>query len=101
MNATGEEIYRMKATIGLAEAKARILYGLTECLQSRRDRINSAIEREDARAVEMNRRHLAAEEARFVELVECDDWDFWNLHRDIQAYVLFLNLSAAKPVKVL
>jgi hypothetical protein len=89
----------MNATIGLAEAKARILLGLTECLQARRGRLNSAITRKDARAVEMNRRYLAAEQERFIELAGCNDWDFWNLHRDITPSVLFLDLLAAKPLR--
>ncbi len=71
----------MKPSIDLAEAKARILHGLTDCLQSRRERLDRAIERGDERAVEMNRRYLAAEEAKLIELAASNDWDFWNPSR--------------------
>lgn len=91
----------MKPDIDLAEAKARILHGLTDCLQSRRERLDCAIERGDERAVEMNRRYLAAEEAKLIELAASNDWDFWNLHRDIRPSVLFTDLPASKPIKVL
>ncbi len=88
----------MKPSIDLSEAKTRILHGLIDCLQGRRSRLESAIERDDPRAVEMNRRYLAAEEAEFIRLSACNDWDFWNLHRDITPSVLFTSL-AAKPLK--
>jgi len=91
----------MRMSIDLAEVKARILYGLTHCLEDRRGRLRSAMERDDQRAVEMNNRYLVAEEAEFVRLTTCNDWDFWHLHRDITPHVLFTDLPAAKPVKVL
>ena len=89
----------MNATIKLTEAKTRILSGLADLLTSRRARLDGAIERGDERAAEMNRRKLAAEEARFIELAASNDWEFWHIHRHAAPDVLFADLETVKAAR--